>query len=263
MLKKDLDIMDFRIRSLDVSVRLRLDEIRKLDDRLENLRNEEHLMAQIKTEVYNRGDTFLELTVSELIKSVEFRVKRLIEEITYARDWEHTKRDADTLRSEITALMKQAAICKVSELSSRAAKQLQKIDLIMRATADPVKMPKIYKVSERSNSDQRLVKKQKPSQPQGAYKSAFLTSSTPISAFSSNHKQENIRTRKRVGLSRNHSYRRPVLENHSDDTKLQYVDTVELDLSRLTPSSPRHKGDQSDRLTLKSVSTSTIPALSE
>ena len=260
--------MDMRIRSLDVNVRQRLDDVSKIEKRLEDMNNEERLIAQIKNEVYIHGDTFLELTASELLKSVEFSLKRLDEELKYARDWEFTKRDADVLRSEVTALMKQATICKVAELSNRAAKQIQKIELIMRATSETVKMPRIYKVSERSNSDNRLVgmKKHRSYQQnlsQRPYKQAFLTSSTPTTAFDSSHHPGTPRSRHKVGLvNRNQSYRRPMLRNHSDDTKLQYIDTVELDLSSVIPTSVS-RGDQSDRLTLNSVSSSTIAALSE
>lgn len=252
--------MDIRIRSLDIAVRMRLDEVKKLDSRLDDVRNEQSLISQIQKEVYSRGDTYLELTTSELRKKVEFKVKRLNEESMYARDWDQAEKDADMLRSEITALMKQAAICKVSELSNRASKQLQKIDLIMRATTDTTKMPRIYKVSVRSNPD-RQIKKPRPGQP--SYKPAFITSSTPVSAFDANiASNQRHSARKRFNVNRKSPFPRPALVNDTDDTKLQYVDTVELDFSRMTPVSSR-RGDQTDRLTLKSVSTSTIPALSE
>lgn len=256
--------MDIRIRSLESSVRLRLDESKKLAGRLEDVKNEQTLVGQIKAEVFNTGNTYLELAISDLLKQVDFRHKRLKEEFKYAQDWESITRDADVLRSEVTALMKQAAICKMADLSNRAAKQQQKIDLIMRSKTDTVKMPRIYKVSDRRNSDNRNVKKQK--QTNTAHRPAFLTSSTPISAFDSSSfsGQSSYGPRKRVGLNRTQSYhQRPVLENHTDDTKLQYIDTVELELSGVTPVNSSRPGNQTDRMTLKSVSTGTIPALSE
>ncbi|WAR01397.1 hypothetical protein MAR_007955 [Mya arenaria] len=269
-LKKDLDIMDIRIRSLDIAVRLRMDEIKKLEDRAEDVENESKLAAQVRKEIYIQGDTFLELTISELVKKFEYKKRRLQEELAYGRDWEQPSRDADVLRSELTAFMKQAGICKATELCDRAAKQIQKIDLIMRGTTDTFKTPRIYKVSDRRNSDNRLPKHQhslnssvsssKTSKP------AFITSSTPVNGFDVNAKAAaTMRTRKRVAANVNRPRNRPpdLGYNHTDDSKIQYIDTVELDLSRLTPSSPSRRESQSDRMTLKSMSDSTIPAIFE
>ncbi|KAH3886607.1 protein Hook homolog 1-like [Dreissena polymorpha] len=274
-LKKDLDIMDIRIRSLDIAVRLRMDEIKKLEDRVEDTEAEEKLVEQIRKEIYTHGDTFLELTVSELVKKLDFKKRRLQDELSYARDWEQPSRDADMLRSEITALMKQAAICKATELSNRAAKQLQKIDLIMRGTSDSFRMPKIYKVSERGNSDQRSHRSKLSNghrHPQFPHKPAFITSSTPINSFDSGggsmtsrstHKRFNVQTSNVVRVSKSRAGRPPALGNYTDDSKIQYIDTVELDLSRLTPVSSSRRESQSDRMTLKSVSDSTVPAILE
>ncbi|XP_045173288.1 uncharacterized protein LOC123534893 [Mercenaria mercenaria] len=254
-MRKDLDIMDIRIRSLDIGVRLRMDEVKRVEDRSEDLKEDERLAHQMRSEIYHQGDTFLELTATELVKHLEFRQRMLQEELKYARDWEQPKRDADTLRSEIKAFMKQAAICKVTDLGERAAKQLQKIDLIMRGVSDTTKMPRIYRVSERSNADQR--QKQKP-----ASKPAFLSASTPIGAFdNSSLKTTSKRNRKRPEVNKVSTFRHPSLENHTDDSKIHYIDTVELDLSRVTPSIMSRRESQSDRMTMKSVSSTTIPAI--
>lgn len=257
-MRKDLDIMDIRIRSLDISVRLRMDEVKRIEDRLEDLKEDERLAHQMRSEIYHQGDTFLELTATELVKHLEFKQRRLQEELKYARDWEQPKRDADTLRAEIKALMKQAAICKVTDLGERAAKQLQKIDLIMRGVSETTKMPRIYRVSERSNADQR--QKQKP-----VSRPAFLTASTPISNFDNSNMKAvpKLRHRKKIGVGKINTFRHPSLENHTDDSKIQYIDTVELDLSRVTPSSISRRESQSDRMTMKSVSSTTIPAINE
>lgn len=257
-MRKDLDIMDIRIRALDIGVRLRMDEAKRLEDRLEDMKEDERLAQQMRSEIYHQGDTFLELTASELVKHMEFKHRRLQEELKYAKDWEQPMRDADILRAEITGLMKQAAICKVPDLGDRAAKQLQKIDLIMRGVSDNTKMPRIYRVSDRSNADHR-----KPGS-----KPVFLTASTPVGAFDRNGgiKTPTTRTRKRIGVNKVvGGFKHPSLENHTDDSKIQYIDTMELDLSRVTPTSNRSypRGNQSDRMTMKSVSSCTIPAISE
>jgi hypothetical protein len=234
-----------------------MDEVKRVEDRLEDLKEDEKLVHQMRSEIYHQGDTFLELTATELVKHLEFRQRRLHEELKYARDWEQPKRDADILRSEIKAFMKQAAICKVTDLGERAAKQLQKIDLIMRGVSDTTtKMPRVYRVSERSNADQRQKLRQ-------TSKPAFLTSSTPISSFdSSSNKPTLRRNRKRPeGNKVINTFKHPSLENHTDDSKIQYIDTVDLDLSRMTPSSVSRRGDQSDRMTMKSVSSTTIPPI--
>lgn len=262
--RKDLDIMDIRIRSLDISVRLRMDEIKRIEDRIEDVKNEERLAKQIKSEIYHQGDSFLELSTSELIKHLDFKHKRLLDEFKYAKDWEQPRRDADTLRTEISALMKQAAICKITELSDRAARQLQKIDLIMRGVSDTTKMPRIYKVSERSNSDRRDYKPVKHQS-----KPTFVAASTPINGFDANSKSFTPRMRKRFSLASknnsraNRSFGPSVLDNHTDDSKIQYIDTVDLDLSRVTPTNTQPRGSQSDRMTIKSVSTTGIPAIIE
>ncbi|KAL4224235.1 hypothetical protein ACF0H5_017688 [Mactra antiquata] len=261
--RKDLDIMDIRIRSLDISVRLRMDEIKRIEDRLEDTKNEERLTKQIKSEIFHQGDTFLELTVTELIKHLDFKNKRLVDELKYARDWDHPRRDADVLRAEISALMKQAAICKITELSERAARQLQKIDLIMRGVSDTTKIPRIYKVSERSSSDRREYKTPRPST-----KPTFVAASTPINGFDASARNITPRMRKRFSMAKNttrgnRSFGQSFHDNHTDDSKLQYIDTVELDLSQVTPSHTQPRGSQSDRMTIKSISTTGIPAINE
>ena len=254
-MRKDLDIMDIRIRSLDIGVRLRMDEVKRVEDRLEDLKEDERLAHQMRSEIYHQGDTFLELTATELVKHLDFRQRRLLEELKYARDWDQPKRDADILRSEIKAFMKQAAVCKVTDLGERAAKQLQKIDLIMRGVSDTTKMPRIYRVSERTNTDHRQKLRQ-------TSKPAFLTSSTPVSSFdTSSMKASTKRNRKRPDGTKISTFRHPSLENHTDDSKIQYIDTVDLDLSRMTPSSTSRRGDQSDRMTMKSVSSTTVPPI--
>lgn len=260
-LRKDLDIIDIRIRSLDIGVRLRMDEIKRIEDRIEDVKEDEKLAVQIKNEIYRQGDTFLELTVSELVKHLEFKNKRLCEELKYARDWEQPMRDADTIRTEIIALMKQAAICKIPDMGERAAKQIQKIDLIMRGVSDTTMLPRIYKVSERSKAEKQKLQipKQKPTQG----KRAFLTASTPIDNFDTTLRNPAVRSRKKLAVNRANHYKYPSLENHTDDSKIQYIDTMELDLSGLTPTSSTHRGNHSDRMTLKSVSSTTIPAISE
>lgn len=274
-LKKDLDIMDIRIRSLDIAVRLRMDEIKKLEDRIEDTENEIKLAAQIKKEIYLQGETFLELSISELLKKMEFKKRRLQDELTYAQDWEQPNRDADMLRMELTAFMKQAGICRATELCERAARQIQKIDLIMRGTTSTFKTPRVYKVSDRKNSDHKTYPKHSHSHSHShntsmtsrSSKPAFVTSSTPVQGYDGHARMPPINSRKRIAVgsvSRNgRNGRRPTLANHTDDSKLQYVDTVELDLSRMTPTSPSHRGLQTDRMTLKSMSDTSVPAIFE
>ena len=254
--------MDIRIKSLDIGVRMRSEDIKKVEERVEDIISDERLATQMKSEIYLQGDTYLELTSSELANRMETRHKRLNEELKFAKDWDHNRREADMLRSEISAMIKQASICKLSELGSRASKQLQKIDLIMRGTNSSTKMPNIYKVSERkpTNESRNVFK------PKSKHQTAFISASTPINgSYDKSGNTRNMKSRRKitVGKGGGKSYRYPVLENHTDDTKLQYYDTAELDLSASTPSLTHRRHNQSDRMTIKSVSTTTIDAIAE
>ena len=272
VLRKDLDIMDIRIKSLDIGIRLRMDEQKKIEDRIEDLAAEEKLASQIKSEIYVQGDTYLELTSSELVKKLGFKRKRLEDELRYAKDWSVSKREADILRTEIAAHIKQAAICKLTDLGNRASKQLQKIDLIMRGTLGHNTMPKIFKVSDKSNSDTKRSDFRPTPQQHPKSKPAFITSSTPINAFDSTYKaHQSARTRKKMSMSRGTGRhlqpmpQTPSLDNHTDDAKMQFIDTTEIDLTGISPTpsnAPRRGGGQSDRMTIKSTSNSTVHTVS-
>ena len=195
-MKKDLDIMDTKIRAFDLSVTAKNEAIKDLERMIENAKNEGNLASQIKSEIYLQGDSFLEKTVAELVKRIEEKRKKLTAQLKTAQMWAESKKEAKWLTKEVSALQQQAEINRLSDLALRAVDQIDKIDRIMKHTSE-IKMPRIFKVSARVTPIQKHTveaEAQSGNQrvPVAKPKSVFLTSSTPNDMHIDNNYKESV-----------------------------------------------------------------------
>ena len=248
-MKKDLDIMDARIRAFDAATKTKLDAIREVEKLIEISKNEENLAAQIKSEVYLQGDSFLEKTVLELVKRLEEKRKRLNAQLKTAQMWAESKKEAQMLTKEVLALQQQAEINRLGEFATRASNQVEKIDSIMKHTSE-IKMPRIFKVSAKVTPIQRTPmendklntsKKVALAKP----KAVFLTSSTPNDFYTEQNYQTSMptfKTRKMAPKDRDRLTARSfpmISDDLSDSVTVHSLSGSQIDLSARTDSTPR------------------------
>ena len=241
-MKKDLDIMDAKIRAFDLSVKTKNETINGLEKMIESAKSEENLASQIKSEIYLQGDSFLEKTVAELVKRLEEKRKKLTAQLKTAQMWAESKREAQSLTKEVSALQQQAEINRLSELALRAVDQIDKIDRIMKHTSE-IKMPRIFKVSARVKPIQ---KKPTETEIQNANqrvavaksKSVFLTASTPNDLHVDNNYKESVpsfKTRKtprdKVKTARSFPL---ISDDLSDSVTVHSLSGSQIDLSSRT-----------------------------
>ena len=238
-MKKDLDIMDTKIRAFELSVATKNETIKDLEKMIENAKNEENLASQIKSEIYLQGDSYLEKTVAELVKRLEEKRKKLIAQLKTAQMWAESKKEAKSLTKEVSALQQQAEINRLSELALRAVDQVDRIDKIMKHTSE-IKMPRIFKVSARVTPIQKnAVETEMQNRNQRASvakpKSVFLTSSTPNDLHIDNNYKESMpsfKTRRdKVKTARSFPL---IKDDLSDSVTVHSLSGSQIDLSART-----------------------------
>ena len=188
-MKKDLDMVDVKIRALDGSIKAKLEAIKEVEKLIETCKHDENLAVQIKGEVYLQGDSFLEKSALELVHRLEEKQKKLNAQLKDAHMWAESKKEAEMLTKEVLALQQQAGINQLTDLAARAARQVEKIDNVMKHTAE-LKIPRIFKVSAKVSKVPKLDidtdKSVNQTVPIAKPKPVFLTS-TPNNQYAENN----------------------------------------------------------------------------
>ena len=246
-IKKDLDMTDVKIRALDLSIKTKVEAIKEIEKLIEMCKHEENLAVQIKSEVYLQGDSFLEKTVMELVNKLEEKRKKLNAQLKTAQMWTESKKEAEMLTKEISALQQQSEINRLTDLAKRAAKQVEKVDSVMKHTAE-LKVPRIFKVSAKVKTISKTETDPEksnivPKVPLAKTQSVFLTS-TPNNQYVENNyvvAMPTFKTRKLPRDKINTARSLPAIgdEELGSTITLQSLSGSQIDLSLRTGSNVR------------------------